>query len=704
MRHELMVGVVLACAFTAQEVRAETATEAAPEDIVVTGVREKGYGSDTQSAALFGETSLLDTPFQVSVFPVELLQDQQVRTLFDVAKNDASVVATDAATGFFDSVAIRGFSLSNSSGYYREGLLYQNQAQSPFENKSAVEFVKGLSGLRYGFTSPGGVVNYVLKRPTPSAYRALELFGDGNGSAGGHLDLGGPIGDTLGYRFNGVVAREALFVRDTAGPRYMASLFLEWRPTDRLTVAVEGEYQFREIEQNASITIESFDDALTIDQKRDLLTRYDRRTYLGQPWTTYPTRNAIGSLRIDYRFAEDWRIRAAAQKMYLRRDQNSIDIAPGSLQANGDFVAQLYFAPDQVRDPLTAQITLEGSFDTGGLRHELVAGMYVLRNRLTFPFLGFNAPIGASNLFAPVPIADPQVTSDPSYTAIRERQISVFLTDYVQITDKLNVFAGVRYTKPRFETFFNEDLSRDSLYEQARWTPSAGVIFKPTPDVSLYASYAEGFEQGGQAPIGTVNANQVLPPLTSRQYEAGVKARVLGGATLSAAMFNIDKGLEIINDDNRFVQAGRQVHRGFEASLSGTLNERVRVVGSVQYLDARIARSDDAALLGKRPQNVPEWQGSVFVDWQLPVLGDVAVNGGLYLSDSKFADTANTFAIDGYARLDLGARYGFALGQTRTTLRLIVENVTDAKYFSGIGFAFQYAAPRTVRLALSTNF
>ncbi len=674
------------------------------EDVLVTGVRERGYRAEDQSVALFGPQPVLDTPFSVSTFPIELLQDQQVRTLFDVAKNDPSVVATDAATGFYDSVAIRGFTLSNSSGYYRDGLLYQNQAQSPFENKAAVEILKGVSGLRYGFASPGGIVNYVLKRPTGAPYRFVDVFGDGNGGIGVHADAGGPLSKTLGFRFNAVLARDSLFVDDISGPRRMASLFLSWTPAPNLTIDLEGEYQFRELEQNATIGLGSFDPDLSQAQVRDLLARYDRRTNLGQAWSVYPTRNIIGSARARWEFSPGWALRGGVQKMHLKRDQIEASIAFQSIDADGDFDTELYFQPDQVRNPLTAEVALEGSVRTGPLTHEIVVGAYHLDNRLSFPQFGAIEVIGRSNLFDPVAIADPRATSDPSYTAIRQRQWSLYATDYIRVGETLNLLIGGRYTRPKFETFFNADQSRDSLYEKSKFTPVAGLVFKPASNVSLYASYAEGFEQGGTAPLGTVNANRVLPPVTSKQVEAGVKAELFAGATLTAAVFDIDRTLELVDDANRFVQDGRQRHRGLEVALAGQVTPALRVVGGVQYLDAKTERTDNLALRGKRPINVPEWQGNLFVDYRLPVAADLAVNGGLFVSGDKFADEINSFAVDGYARLDLGTRYSFRVGDARATLRAVIENVFDGDYFTGAAFAFQYAAPRTARLSLSTVF
>ena len=700
-----LTAAAIACAApTAAAAEVAESPQRDPE-IIVTGAAERGYSADSQSAALFGDVSLLDTPFSVTTFPTELLQDQQVRTLFDVAKNDPSVVATDAATGFYDSVAIRGFELSNSSGYYREGLLYQNQAQSPFENKAAVEILKGVSGLRYGFGSPGGIVNYILKRPTSAPFQAVDLFADSNGGYGVHVDIGGPVDDTLGFRFNGVLAREDLFVDGIAGPRRMASLFVEWKPAPNLTIELEGEYQFREVEQNATIYLDGFDPSLTQDQIRGLLNRYDRRTYLGQSYTTYPTRNIIGSARARWDFAQDWSLRAGIQKMDLLRDQNAVYIGFQSIDADGNFDAELYFQPGQVRDPLTAEIAIEGSFDTGPIRHEIVVGGYHLNNRLTFPQFGFYEVIGQSNLFDPVAIPDPGATSDPSFTGVREQQWSLYATNYMRIGDRFNILVGGRYTKPKFETFFNPDQSRDSLYEKSAFTPVAAVVFKPATNISLYASYAEGFEGGGTAPIGTTNANEVLPPITSKQIEIGAKAELFAGATLTAAYFDIDRGLELIDDSNTYVQDGRQRHRGFELGLAGQISPALRVVAGVTYLDAEIQRTDNLAILGNRPSGVPEWQGNIFVDYRLPVDADLAINGGVFLSDSKFADEANSFNVSGFARLDLGARYGFNLGPTKATLRAVVENVFNGNYFTGVtGGTFQYAAPRTLRVSLSTRF
>lgn len=89
---------------------------------------------------------------------------------------------------------------------------------------------------------------------------------------------------------------------------------------------------------------------------------------------------------------------------------------------------------------------------------------------------------------------------------------------------------------------------KDSDYKKSAVTPSVSLVYKPIENLSLYTSYMEGFEQGGVAGdsyggYAVVNAKTVMDPLTSEQIEVGAKL-TLGDTLLTAALFDIDKGLE----------------------------------------------------------------------------------------------------------------------------------------------------------------
>jgi iron complex outermembrane receptor protein len=700
-----------AMAQSSDEEQATTETRAdqskTAEGILVVGKRESGYTSDTQSGATFGEQSIFDTPFSVTTIPQEVLLDQQVRALGDIARNDPSTTVS-TPPGFNDTVNLRGFNLDNSTSYRREGLIFQNQVQSPFENKAAVEIIKGPASVRYGFTPPGGVINYVLKRPTDTPYRFVQAFGDSFGSVGVHADVGGRFSDTVGYRINAVAAQEATFVEGVAGPRYMISALFEWRPTDRLTIDVEGEYQYRELEQQANLSIGDFADDVTPQQRRALIESFDRTTFLGQEWGTYPTSNFVGSIGARYEISEKWTVQARAQQMRLERDQQAAGIAFGTLQANGDFEQDIFFDADQVRDPFSAEIFVTGQFDTLGITHDIAFGGAISRNPLRFSLGGDCCLVaGTSNIFNPVALPRPPVNETPDVDAIRFNQDALFVSDLITITDEFKLFGALRWSRQENLDRFNDAETLETTYEDSDFVPNVGVLYTPTERLTFYASFAEGVTQGEQIPIEAANfgTEAFLPPAATSQIEAGVKAEIFTGAILTAAYFDISQPLATFDADDIFGYLGDQVHRGLEVTLNGEVAPGLRLIAGGLYLDAQIDNPNDPVLDGRRPSGVPEYQINLFADYEVAAVPGLALNGGVFLTGERFADELNTFTIDGYVRVDLGVRYAFDLGDQRLTARVNVRNVTDENFVEGTAFgSFLFGAPRAAFFSLAAEF
>lgn len=535
------------------------ADEPVPQEVVVTGTRERGYNSRTQSGGTFGEQDILDTPFSVTVIPQELLIDQQVRSLGDLVRNDPSTIVS-TPPGFNDTVNVRGYNLDNSSSYRREGLIFQNQVQSPFENKAAVEIIKGPTSVRYGFTPPGGVINYVLKRPTAEPYRFAQVFGDSFGGYGAHLDVGGPIGDGFGMRLNGVAAREATYVDGVSGPRYLASALIEWRPTNRLLFDLDFEYQFRGLEQQAVINVGAFAPSLTADQRRDLLERFDQTRFIGQPFGTYPTSNVIVSGGVAWQFADGWTLNARAQQMRLERDQQAVGIAPGSLRANGDFTARQFFSPNQVRDPFSAEAFVTGAFTTFGIGHEVAVGAAYSHNPLRFSGLSAQPDLGTSNIFNPVVLPRAPATAlvtDAVLDRLVFTQKAVFASDLITVTDWLKLFGAVRYAEQRNQERVGPSAERRTTYEDNVLAPNLGVLVQPSDKLTIYGSYSEGVTTGVQVPQTASNFSTLfLNPARTRQIEAGVKAELFTGALLTAAYFDISQPLAALDERNNFGYIG----------------------------------------------------------------------------------------------------------------------------------------------------
>ncbi|WP_176484588.1 TonB-dependent receptor [Sphingomonas spermidinifaciens] len=679
------------------------------DDILVVGRRESGYSSQSQSGGTFGEQDILDTPFSVTVIPQELLIDQQVRSLGDVVRNDPSTLVS-SPPGFNDTINVRGYNLDNSSSYRREGLIFQNQVQSPFENKAAVEIVKGPTSVRYGFTPPGGVINYVLKRPTATPYSFVQAFGDSYGSYGVHADVGGPVGERLGVRLNAVAAREATFVDGAAGPRFMASALVEWKPTDDLTIEFDLEYQFRKLEQQATISIASFASGVTTEQRRALLERFDQTTFLGQSWGTYPTSNIIGSVGVKWAFAPGWTVQGRAQQMRLERDQQGISIRAGTLQANGDFSAGIFYDPNQIRDPFSSELFVTGRFDTFGIAHDIAIGAAYSNNPLRASNRAAQPVVGASNIFSPVPLPRPlpeALVTAPTLDLLVFTQKAAFVSDLVTVTDWLKLFAAARYADQRNSAQQVADGPRVTSYQDQTFAPNVGVLIQPVEKVTLYGSYSAGITTGVQIPNTAANFGQpsiFLDPARTSQFEVGAKAEILAGALLTAAYFDISQPLAALGADNVFAYIGDQQHRGVEVSLSGEVAPNLRLIAGGLYLDPTIDNPANAAVDGNRPSGVPRYQANLYVDYALPAVPGLALNGGVFYTGDRFANDVNTFTVDGYVRFDLGVRYGFDLGDQRLTARLNVRNVGDADFVEGTQFgSFNFGSPRAAFFSIASE-
>ena len=165
----LVIGAVLSTPLA----YAETDASTTDEHMVVTG-RDYGYKADTNSTSMRMETTQLETPGQVTVIDEQLIDEQRASTLGEVLKNDASIGA-GATTRNREQFTLRGFGLSSSTGFLRDGKQHWSHYRQPIELLDRVEVLKGPSGLLYGQSAPGGLVNMVAKKPTYEDRKSTRL-------------------------------------------------------------------------------------------------------------------------------------------------------------------------------------------------------------------------------------------------------------------------------------------------------------------------------------------------------------------------------------------------------------------------------------------------------------------------------------------------------------------------------------------------
>lgn len=678
--------------------------------------QERGYRAKSSSVSGFREQEVLNTPFSTATISAEVIADQQARSLADVIKNDPSVsLAGDPH--WFERVNVRGFHLSTNA-VYRDGLSINDQGSIALENKAAVEVNKGLSALRYGATSPGGTINYVVKRPTDQPLRMLSLSADDNGAYGVHGDFGGRFGEgrQFGYRINVAADELRSHVDAFKGDKQFVSGFFDWQVNDKLTLELDVEHQRLDKLNMRGPSLWWWgwnEDAAAVAAAQAAFPRLGPEIYAYQTWSMEPNEQTYLVGRANYRFNDQWSASISAHRSELWRDQNASGVWD-VVAPNGDYEADIYYSPDQERNNTAYQLVFQGDVRHGSMRHELAFGYDQVQRDMTWPD-GVYASIGFDNLFNPVGLPRPPVgpaDAGPSYLANRSRQQSWFLTDNFIINDSWRVFGGLRHTTIQQYSGGSATQSPTKTYDKSTLNPTLGVVYKPVPQGSIYLSYAEGIEQGGVVNGATyTNNGEQLSPLTSHQYELGIKWELGSDAMLSAALFEIDKGLEIDRDNGNGtrtrVQDGRQLHRGLELTASGQLTPKLKVLAGLAYLDPEIQKTNDTALIGKKPQGVPDWQANLFADYSLHAwLPGLSINGGLYYGGEKAVDAANLWMADSYVRLDAGVKYvqKLSAGQ-KLTYRLNVENLADKRYLANTTWgSLQFGAPRTAFASVSLDF
>jgi iron complex outermembrane receptor protein len=230
------------------------------------------------------------------------------------------------------------------------------------------------------------------------------------------------------------------------------------------------------------------------------------------------------------------------------------------------------------------------------------------------------------------------------------------------------------------------------------------LLFKPRANVSTYLSYAKGLEQGDPAPLGSTNQNQLLDPLASRQFEAGVKWDVIPELNVQTALFRIEKPLEYVDASNTWIQNGKQVHTGVELNAAGRVTPDLTVFGGVTLLDSEQQSTGDPARDGRQKANVAKRRASLFLEYTPPGTG-LAFNGRWQYVASRPATDNNTVWVDGYHVFGTGARYSTTVAGTPVVFGLSVDNVFDKNYWKDVGGGYLHlGAPRTWNASLQARW
>ncbi|WP_300578476.1 TonB-dependent siderophore receptor [Phenylobacterium sp.] len=686
------------------------------DELVVTGsqvelapVYAGGQVARGGRVGLFGALDVMDTPFSATNYTEELVRNQQATGVGDVLKNEPTVRVAKGFGNFQELYVVRGFPVYSDDMTYNGvyGILPRQFVAAELIER--LEVFRGansfLNGAAPGGSGIGGAFNLVPKRAQVPLTRATVGY-ENEGALYGALDVARRFGaaEDFGVRLNLVKRDGETSVADQDRDLSVAALGVDYEG-ERLRFSADLGLQDHRIEApRPSVTPSG---AVPAAPSAD--------ANFAQPWTFTDERQLFGVVRGEFDLNANVSLWAALGG----RDGEEENVLANPTAAADGTTSAYRFDNRREDEIISADAGVRADFTTGGLEHRVVVSASAIqsksRNAYAFSdFTGF-----ASDLYNPVAVAPPSATffvggvlSDPRVTEEVDNR-SLAIADMITLMDgRLIATLGARYQEIE-TTSFNYDTGVEmSQYADDAITPAFGLVFKPSDAISVYANYAEALTPGQIAPgtvgsIPIVNAGEITAPFRSKQYEAGVKydGGTFGG---TVSLFSISQPSAIV-DNFFFVVDGEQVNQGIELSAYGEPILGLRVLGGATFVDAERKRTEGGAFDGKTAIGVPEFQANLNVEYDLPAVPGLTVDGRIVHTGSQYVDAANTVSLDAWTRLDLGARYRLDVSGRPVTLRARVENVTDENdWLSAGGYPganyLVLGAPRTFIVSASVDF
>jgi iron complex outermembrane receptor protein len=682
------------------------AAEVAEPAVVVWGQREgaaeTGYRAKSVSQlGVLGAKAIEDTPFSINVVPPELIENRMATAADQIFRINPVAQLETPRSRFYSGAVLRGFSVGWNSQI--DGMLNGNNAD--VEDKERIEIVTGLSAFLYGVGNVGGTVNYVLKRPTTETSRSLTVGYTGGENVYGHLDLGGPIDSEgkFGYRLNVVGQDGDTYMDHQSLERTLVSAAFDWNITDSLKLQLDASSSDSDLRGGETywLSLGSTPQSFALYRNPP-----DTDRYYGQPQSFTDAHGEHVAGRLQWSINEGSSLRAAVSKrkedLRLRASLNALsdDDAPGEYSP---WIGEWIY-PDI--DITAAYLFADTKFDTGAVAHRLTGGVFG-DERETTPYISqsWTFPDTKGNVSNPLYLdVTPGLPIGSKYVDLRNRAINYVLGDEITI-GAWTALIGLTHTQLKIEAF-DATGATTAVYDKSKTNPAATVLWRATDSLRLYANYMTSFEAGSIAAgidgsgRSVINAGQAMPPIENKQIEIGAKYPV-GGALLTAAVFEIDKALEyyapLSPAEVRLVQDGRQVHRGVELTVSGRIAENFTLLGGVTVLDAEIKDNAEVREVeGSTPQNVARTQAKLYAEYSVPSLGGLSFSAGVYHTGKQELAVPNSYTIDSFTTADLGVRYQTRVWNDRKlTLRFNIDNVTDERYWLNstfLGYPRIYAA------------
>ncbi|AMR32822.1 TonB-dependent receptor [Mucilaginibacter sp. PAMC 26640] len=582
----------------------------------------------------------IDLPQSVSVIGRDVLDQQQALRLSDVIKNVNGVYLYSARGNTQETFAARGYNFS-STNMFKNGFRVNSGAMPEISSLERVEILKGSAALLYGNVAPGGVLNMITKKPkfeqggqVSMTYGSYELFKP-------TVDIYGPISSKLAYRLNGTYENSKSFRDVVKNERIYVNPSLLYKATDKTTIIVEGDHLDYD-----------FTPDFGTGQVNNIIANVPRNRYLSPRWSTGKTKQSTATVTVNHQLNSLWQINGGVSYQYFDRQYQTTErVQP---DASGDWSRPLN-RTKTIEDYITGQINITGQFNTGPLKHNILAGMDAdkYKNDNYTYVANINTVNGANQVVASGGVSsylDADGTTKSStydkinifdlgkYTARTDMpsmnpfydivtntdRFGAYFNDLISLSEKVKVLAGIRWSYQYIAPTTVNSLSSYGAVASSKsktdkaFSPRFGLVYKPQENTALFASYSNSFVVNTGVDI---NNNPVDPSIIG-QYEVGVKNdflngnlsvnvtayRILNNNLAQTAPFQAD-GVTPNTNTNIKVLSGETKSDGVELDIAGHPVRGLDLLAGYSYTNARYTKTSTvtgSVIAGQPLLNVPK--------------------------------------------------------------------------------------------------
>lgn len=713
-----------------------------------------------------GTTPILNIPYSVNVISRQLIDDTQSRNVKQAAKYLPLASFQEMQGPEVIRPATRGMQGSNMQNARKDGMGIAVTTPSALEEYEQIEVVSGLGGQLYGPTNPSGVFNFATKRPTEEQFREIELRYEGSSVATVHADLGGRVGNRIvGYRVNMLVGEGEGYVDASQLRRQLAAAAADVRVAKG--TLIEGNFSYYNLFQHGYpgwFAYAPTTTPLSTPGSRSILLPQNAPDPtvrgFGQAFSGVDLKSNIGEVRLKHDFNSNWHLVVGALNQVSDRNINT---AVNQLIDNSGnyrtFLANSFSSLAPRFHVVSDSAYLDGKFDTGRLRHDVVIGTTGYRFASYSPVTGpartalctSNTPQGVcqANVSSPLVFVPPAAgvwsykKTSPStgiYGSSIIRQQGISFGDTVALAPRWLVKLAASqdwtwtdvYTASAASGFART--KAPGGYDNQSVSGSGSIMFKPGDNMTFYGTVASSIQAPDVAAANSgsliiTNASQALPPYRSKAVEIGYKLAVRK-INFSAAVFRIERPFAnfvtgVVDpvcgaqsgtpNCQTFKITGNQLNYGAEGMVSGRLFQRLMVTGGLSVLDPKLTDTGIAVTNNKQFVGIPNYKSNIFAEYRLPRMNGVYLNFDWQHVGRRAMDDINSAYVPQYNLFDLGVRYTTLLWGRSTTWRITANNLTNVHYWSTLGpgsitgqstgsYLGHIGEPRLINASMRFNF